>query len=334
MEDPSLTTLASLNLGQILAHAFEMNPTEQTLVIFDMDSPLSRILVEGYRRAAPDAELLDFATTPQDALLQRIDALKPRDLVVLVQTSNFRLNEFRFRIELFKRELKTIEHTHLSRFEGEDIRTYLNALAYDPTYYRPLGHALKEKLDAASRVVVECEGTQLVYDGPLEETKLNIGDYSKMKNVGGLFPIGEVFTESRDLTKVNGQARIFAFAGDDHLVRRYEPFLVTITDGILSAPDSPPEFQAVLETIKQDEDLLVRELGFGLNPAMGKDRMIPDINAFERQQGVHLSIGAKHAIYAKPGLSRKHGRYHVDIFVDVTTITIDEKSVFSNGAFE
>jgi leucyl aminopeptidase (aminopeptidase T) len=90
----------------------------------------------------------------------------------------------------------------------------------------------------------------------------------------------------------------------------------------------------VLETIKKDEDLLVRELGFGLNPAMGKDRMIPDINAFERQQGVHLSIGAKHAIYAKPGLSRKHGRYHVDIFVDVTDITIDGESVFTNGAFK
>jgi leucyl aminopeptidase (aminopeptidase T) len=290
--------------------------------------------VEGYRRAVPHGRFINFAETTPAELLALFETLKARDLVVLVQSTNFRLSEFRIRIELFKRELKTIEHVHLGRLHGDELATYIDALAYDPNYYRPKGRALKERLDRASQVVVECDGTRLTYEGGLEETKLNIGDYREMKNVGGLFPIGEVFTEARDLTKVNGQARIFAFAGDDHLVRRYEPFLVTITDGILTAPDSPAEFQAVLETIKKDEDLLVRELGFGLNPAMGKDRMIPDINAFERQQGVHLSIGAKHAIYAKPGLSRKHGRYHVDIFVDVTDITIDGESVFTNGAFK
>lgn len=333
MNDASLISTAAAHLTQILRDAFEMQPSEETVVVYDTEAPLSQILVEGYRQAVPTGRFINFAETTPEELLALFETLKARDLVVLVQSTNFRLSEFRIRIELFKRELKTIEHVHLGRLHGDEITTYIDALAYDPNYYRPKGRALKEKLDHASTVAVECDGTTLTYEGGLEETKLNIGDYREMKNVGGLFPIGEVFTEARDLTKVNGQARIFAFAGDDHLVRRYEPFLVTITDGILSAPDSPPEFQAVLETIKKDEDLLVRELGFGLNPAMGKDRMISDINAFERQQGVHLSIGAKHAIYAKPGLSRKHGRYHVDIFVDVTKITIDGQTVFTDGRF-
>lgn len=32
-----------------------------------------------------------------------------------------------------------------------------------------------------------------------------------MKNVGGTFPIGEVFSEPKDLTKVNGELMIFGY---------------------------------------------------------------------------------------------------------------------------
>jgi hypothetical protein len=333
MDFASLTTAAAKNLRDILEHSFLMKEDENTLVIFDTGAPLAKIISDAYRLAIPTAEFLDFATlTPQD-VLARIDALKPRDLVVLVQSANFRLNEFRLRIELFKRELKNIEHVHLGRIPESEYTTYIAALEYDPKYYRTLGHALKEKMDRATRVVVSCDGTELVYDSPLEDTKLNVGDYSAMKNVGGLFPIGEVFTEAKDLRKVNGMAKVFAFAGEDHIIRLYEPFPVQIAEGILTAPDGPPEFQKILDLIKQDEEVLVRELGLGLNPGMGHNQIVSDISAFERQKGVHLSLGAKHAIYAKPGLNRKHGRYHVDIFLDVKRITADEHILFENGVY-
>jgi aminopeptidase len=324
---------ATENLRATLNEALQVTVSERTLVIYDTQAPLSRILTECYREALPQARFVDFDKQTPEEVLGFIDELKPKDLVVLIQSTNFRLNEFRFRIELFKRDLKNIEHLHLARMEESQFDTYLASLAYDPAYYRTLGPKLKTDLDQAREVVVECQGTQLVYPGGMEAAKLNIGDYTGMKNAGGTFPIGEVFTEAKDLRTVNGQVLIFAFAGDDHQVRRFAPFRADIREGILTATDAPPEFQHILDRIKEDEEVLVRELGFGINPALDKHHLVNDITAFERQMGVHLSLGAKHGLYPKPGLKRKEGRYHVDVFVDVERVRIDGRTVFEQGKF-
>ena len=329
-----LLALATQNLKDTLAHAIQLKETERAFVIFDLDAPLTQLIVEAYRAALPEGTFILFVERTPAEILALFQSLAPGDLVILVQTTNFRLDEFRIRIELFKHGLKTIEHSHLGRMDESQFPAYIDALEYDPAYYRTLGPALKARLDVARRVVVECADAQLVYPTALEPTKLNIGDYSQLKNVGGTFPIGEVFTESQDLRTVNGSARVFAFAGDDHVVRRHEPFLVHVTSGIISAPDSPQEFRDILAKIVEDEEVLVRELGFGLNRAMGKDRWVNDINAFERQKGIHLSIGAKHGVYPKPGINRKQGRYHVDVFVDVTRILIDDEVVYQDGDFK
>jgi hypothetical protein len=49
--------------------------------------------------------------------------------------------------------------------------------------------------------------------------------------------------------------------------------------------------------------------------------------------GIHLSLGSKHAIYAKPGLSRRKTKFHVDVFVAVDQVEIDGEVVFSGGAY-
>lgn len=324
---------AAAHLRDIFREAIVMKPEERVLVIFDTENELTRIMTEAYRRALPNATFVDFANVMAPDVLQRIDALSPGDLVVLVQSTNFRLDEFRLRIELFKRDLKTIEHIHLSRMSEDQYDRYIEALSYDKDYYRPRGRTLKEILDTSSETVVECMGTKLVYACGMEPTKLNIGDYTDMKNIGGTFPIGEVFTEAKDLRLVNGKAMVFAFAGDDHLVRTFEPFEVQIEQGILTAPSGPPEFLHILERIREDEEVLVREFGLGLNRAMGKTKLVNDITAFERQLGLHLSLGAKHAMYVKPGLGRKKGRYHVDVFVDVENISVDGKVIYQDGDF-
>lgn len=329
----SLIELAAKNAHDNVRDAICLKDTEHALVIFDTSAPLAQIVTEGYRRALPDAEFIDFNTKTADEIMERINALKAGDAVILVQSTNFRLNEFRLRIELFKRDLKTIEHLHLERLPEDQFKDYINALAYETNYYRPVGHALKGLLDESQEIIVECAGTKLVYTGGMEPTKLNIGDYMGMKNVGGSFPIGEVFTEAKDLTQVNGDALVFGFAGDDHRVRIVEPFRVCIEKGILSAPDAPPEFNHIIDLIKADEEVLVRELGLGLNRAMGKHVLVNDITAFERQKGMHMSLGEKHAIYVKPGLHRRKGRYHIDIFIDIEKITIDGKIIFADGDF-
>ncbi len=329
-----LVKRAAEHLTDILRDAMRLAPSERAMVIFDTQAPLAGILVEAYRSALPStATFVDFDTVTPEAVREMFDACTPGDLVILVQSTNFRLNEFRLRIELFKRELKTIEHLHLARMSEDQFEPYIESLAYNASYYRGLGSALKTRLDTAKRVVVSCKGTELVYEGGLEAAKLNVGDYAQMKNVGGTFPIGEVFTEARDLCLVNGEVMIYAFAGDDHKVRMHVPFKARVTNGILTNVDGPPDFQYILDKINEDEEVLVRELGLGLNPAIGKTRLVNDITAFERQKGVHLSLGEKHGVYPKPGLNRKEGRYHVDVFVDVERVTVDGDVIFQDGEY-
>jgi aminopeptidase len=313
-------TNAAKHIHNILKHAIQFTPDQTALVIYDNDAPLTRIVVEGYRANLPAESFLDFATTTAEEILARFESMKPGDLVVLVQSTNFRLNEFRLRIELFKLGLKTIEHIHLSRIDESQFDTYIESLAYDPSYYRPRGKELKRRIDTCTGVIVECPGTTLVYDSSFEPAKLNTGDYAEMKNVGGTYPIGEVFSEPSDLTKVNGEVRIFAYAGKDHKIREVPAFTAIVRDGILAM-------------IEDDSPVHVREFGLGLNRAMGKGKLVNDLTAFERMCGMHMSLGAKHSIYKKPGMPRDAGRYHVDVFIDLSRILIDNKVIYENGDF-
>jgi hypothetical protein len=325
---------ATKHVRDIVTEALLHVPPAKTLVVVDLDSPLSRLLAEAYRAALPQATFLVFGERSKEEIFVAFDGLAPGDLVVLVQSMSFRLDEFRIRIELFKRKLKVIEHVHLSRMAPDQEAAYVAGLAHDPNAYRPLGHALKTVLDSAKDVLVECAGTKLVYATAMEPAKLNVGDYAGMENIGGTFPIGEVFTEAKDFAAVNGDALVFAYAKEDYFVQLVEPFRVSVAQGLLSAPEAPAEFQAVLAKIQADEgDVLVREFGLGLNPAFGKARLVNDITAFERQRGVHLSLGAKHTVYSKPGVSKKQSRYHVDIFLDVTRVLADGKPIYQDGDF-
>ncbi len=329
----ALIDKATTHIGDILLHAIEFSDAGKAVVIYDKDSPLAQVLTSAYQSNIPTGEFILFDESLQGDLLEKIESLDSGDLVILVQTTSFRLNEFRLRIELFKRGLKTIEHVHLGRFEGDQFERYVDTLAYDPAYYRPVGHALKSLVDDCKKITITCPGTTLVYDSAFETTRLNIGDYSQMNNVGGTFPIGEVFSEPTDLKKVNGEIKIFAFPGLDHVVREYEPFKATIHDGILSAPEAPSAFKEILDLIEQRSPVYVRELGLGLNPAMGKGQIINDVTAFERMRGVHLSLGSKHSIFKKPGFPSKAGGYHIDIFLDVDQVRIDDTLVFDNWRY-
>lgn len=330
----TLSATATKNVGDIVRLAIKHAAPRKALVVFDERTPLSRHITDAYRAAVPEAAFLDFDAATPEAVLEEIGRLAASDLVVLIQSSNFQLAAFRFRIELFQRSIAVIEHVHLERSSDEaQMATYVDALAYDPAYYHGLGHALKERIDRASTIVVRCAGTALTYTGGMEPTKLNVGDYTGMKNVGGTFPIGEVFSEPKDLAGVNGEALLFAFAGIDHLVQMHEPFKVRVEGGLLTAPDAPPEFAAVLDQIRTEEEVLVREFGLGLNPAMGPHRTLSDITAFERQLGLHLSLGEKHGIYKKPGFNPKKTHYHIDVFVAAETIEIDGVPVYADGEF-
>ncbi len=214
---------AERNVRDTLAVAIEHAAPQGALIVYDTRSDLNRALTEAYRRVAPDAEFVDFDSTTPEQVLAAFARMNAGDLVVLIQSTSFRLEAFRIRIELFKRGLKVIEHVHLSRMPGEQGLHYIASLAYDPAYYRGVGHALKARIDSAQHGVVDSgNGELLVFGSPFESAKLNIGDYSGMNNVGGQFPLGEVFTEARDLEAVNGRVRIFVF-GDTAFMSTSRP---------------------------------------------------------------------------------------------------------------
>ncbi len=335
-EDEALIMTAQQNLTDLLTLVFNHTDQETAVVVYDTNCLLSRILAEAYKRCLPEATFIDFNQRTPEEILEILAELQPSDFVALVQSKSFRLNEFRMRIELFKRKIKVIEHPHLSRMSDDEAPFYIDSLAYDSDYYRGVGRALKAKIDAAPSGVLDSGGEFLVYATPFESAKLNIGDYSEMTNIGGQFPLGEVFTEAQDLTAVNGRVKIFSF-GDVTYKLNYPktPITLMIQKGqVIECENSTPAFDQILSNIRTDEGVVwVRELGLGLNRAFTKTRTVADTGTYERMCGVHLSLGAKHGIYGKPGFKRRDGKYHVDVFVDTHSFTLGNDVVYRDGAW-
>lgn len=333
----TLVLTTAQHLKDIIEVVYNHTDRERAVVVYDTGCLLSTVLTEAYKRSLPDAVFVDFDKQTPEVILETLGSLQASDFVALIQSTNFRLDAFRIRVELFKRKIKVIEHPHLSRIADEDAPYYIDALAYDPGYYRTVGPALQRKIDTATSGVIDSgNDALLVYSSPFEPAKLNIGDYAAMPNVGGQFPIGEVFTEARELTALNGRLRIFIFGDSDYKINRPEtPITLIIKEGqVVACEDSTPEFDHILSMIREDEGVVwVRELGFGLNRAFSKTRTVGDTGSYERMCGVHVSLGAKHGMYGKPGFKRRDGKYHVDVFVDTHTVTLGGEVVFRDGSW-
>jgi aminopeptidase len=331
------TDLATRYIADILALTVKHTDARKALIVADGGCELAVTLAEAYRRCLPNAQFIDFdAVTPAD-VLAAFEHLAARDLVVLIQSTSFRLEAFRIRVELFKRGLKVIEHPHLGRMTGLETGYYIDSLAYDPIYYRGVGRALQQRIDGASRGAVNSGGETLRFDSPFESAKLNIGDYSGMPNVGGQFPLGEVFTEAKDLEAVNGRVRIFAFGDTTYTVNQPdEPITLIVNQGrIVGTENSTPEFEVVLDNIRAAEgQVWLRELGFGMNRAFNARRVVRDIGTYERMCGIHLSLGAKHGVYSKPNIRRAEARHHVDVFAVTESVTLDDEEVYHNGEWQ
>jgi hypothetical protein len=333
---PAALAAAASHLGAILRHAIAFEPPQAALVVHDTRTALACALTAGYRANLPGGRFLDFDEAGPEEVHAAFAALRAGDLVVLVQSTNFRMDAFRIRVELFKRGLKVIEHVHLARMPGAQAGHYIEALAYDPTYYRSVGGALKERIDCAASARVVGGGAELVFPGGLEPAKLNVGDYRAMHNVGGQFPIGEVFTEARDLEAVHGSVQVHVFGDTQYRVNcPPAPITLEVERGrVVRAHASTPAFDEVLAIIRADEgEVWVRELGFGMNRAFTRTRRVDDIGTYERMCGIHLSLGAKHGVYPKPGFKRKDARYHIDVFAVTDEVWLDDAQVYRDGAW-
>jgi len=335
IEIERLSTIAAKNIADILETAIEYTASHKALIIYDTEDELTRLITNAYRKVLPDAQFIDFATQTKAALLQTCSELTSKDLVVLIQTSNFRLDEFRIRLHLFGLGLKVIEHLHLYRNTKDSWETYVNSLEYDPAWYRSIGPKLKVILEATDTLRIQTSTTELMLTGGVESPKLNIGDYTGMENIGGTFPIGEVFTEGKNFSCMNGSLLIYAYAGADFNINMHKPFRIDIQEGLIVGygEDTPQTFIDVLELVKSYERPLIREIGFGLNRAITPEHYLKDITAFERIYGMHFSLGEKHSVYKKEGITTHKTKFHVDLFPIVDRVYGDETLIIENGHY-
>lgn len=335
----ALVDQTAANLSETLTIAMSHDPTQhRAMIVFDRDSAAACLLEQAYRRAAPAAEFWNFAEVDSAALVAAFATLAAHDLVVLVQTQSFRPEGFRIRVELFKRNIKVLEHSNLARInDAVELERYVGALAYDAAYYRGVGHALKNVVDGAAQLALIGDGTALQVAGGVEPAKINLGDFATLPNTGSLFPIGEIFTEAANLERVEGSVGLFAFAdllGNMNFVE--QPIILQIRAGrVVATEGATPAFTEVIDGITAAEgEVWVRELGFGMNRAFGRDARVSDVGAFERMCGMHLSLGAKHGVYRKPGMRHKDARYHVDVFPTVRAVEVDGRNIFIDGAWQ
>lgn len=330
-----LVKKATKNVGDIVRIAIEHGTEHKTLVVYDTENELTAILTEAYRDVLPTAEFIDFNTKTKGEIIDAFNALSPRDLVVLIQSSDFRLNEFRIRIQLFQRKLKVIDHQHLFRNTPDSWETYIDALAYDIDWYRGVGWRLKKRIEETNILRILSPHGELVVTGGLEIPKPNLGDYTGMENIGGTFPIGEVFTEAKDLSLMNGSVMINSYANKDFNVEMHEPFRIDIKDGVVVgwSENAPASFPEIIAQIQTNERPLIREIGFGLNRAMTNERYLLDITAYERRLGLHFSLGEKHTVYKKQGISADKTRFHVDLFPLVSQVYADGELIFEDDTY-
>lgn len=330
-----LIDTATLHIRDILIDSIKHTPTSRAVVIYDTEYGLTQILTSAYHKALPDATYIEFTPETKDSVLAIFDELSPNDLVVLIQSTNFRLNEFRIRLHLFEKKLKVIEHLHLVRNSESVWDVYINSLAYDKKWLQEGGRSLAEKLDNTHTFTLESMDRTLTVTGGLEKSKLNIGDYTGFENIGGTFPIGEVFTEANDFTQMNGSCYIYAFADSNFHVQMFEPFRIDIHEGQITSwsENTPASFVEIINMVKMYERPLIREIGFGLNKAITRERYIEDITAFERIYGLHFSLGEKHSVYKKTGITTNKTKFHIDIFPVVSRMHYDDTVLFENNTY-
>ena len=211
----------------------------------------------------------------------------------------------------------------------------MDSLAYDTSWYPIIAPKLRDKLANSQKLELVASDAKLTILGDLEPAKLNIGDYSGMTNIGGTFPIGEVFTEAKNFESMNGEVYIYAFADSDFNISMHEPFKIKIENGLVTGygENTPDSFVKIYNLVKDYERPLIREIGFGLNRAITKEKYLNDITAFERILGMHLSLGEKHSVYKKEGMATKKTKFHVDLFPAIDTALVNGEKIFEWGEY-
>lgn len=70
-----------------------------------------------------------------ESIKDSLTSLPKNSIVILVQSTNFRLSTFRIRLELFHRGIHVVEHNHLAYIKESEFDTFINSLVYRTDEY-------------------------------------------------------------------------------------------------------------------------------------------------------------------------------------------------------
>ena len=307
-----------------------------------INSKLSKVLSEAYisnleKYENLDIEIINFDEIDKFDLKNKLLSLKQNSTVVLVQSTNFRIEDFRIRMSLHKAWVWCLEHNHLSYMKDNETENYIDAIEYKTPYYNELSNNLKDLSDIANSMeIVSKSWSNLKLEWGFEDMKQNTWDYT-WKNRWWTFPIWENFTEIKDFSKFNWKVSIKAYPTTSFNVVFCEPFEIEIKESLIISywDNTPQDFIDLLDMIKNSEDgeVYVRELGFWLNPNISWNKTLNDVNAYERMAWFHMSLWKKHWIYRKKFSRKITQRYHIDIFSDTDYIKIDDKVIYKNWKY-
>lgn len=326
------------NVTDILEKNYQIKSDQYILLIYDRESPLSTQVAKAYQEAIQTYphESINFHEVQEEFILTKFQNLPKRSLIILVQSGSFRMTKYRLRADLFQHGHMVIEHARLSFNDNTQIEHYINSLKYDTPYYLKTCNNIAQLLKENKTITIKsANNLTLTINSEYEESIKNTGDFSENPNASAGFPIGEIFTEAKELDKINGQVLVFATPTLEHHTFFTEPFIVTIKDGLLINHNGPDKFNEMLNIIKSEEynKIQVREIGFGLNRALGFTKRLDEPTAFERFAGLHFSLGLKHAMYRKKFDKTILQKYHIDIFCLVDQIFIGETKIFEKGEY-
>ena len=338
--------LACMNILEInLNLSDEKYFNKSVVLVYDLNSPLSIELSSWYISALKNLqlssskknggkkyEIINYNEIDKIELKDKLMWLKEDSTVILVSSTNFRLDDFRIRLNLHNKWVWCLEHNHLGYIKDNETENYADAIEYKTNYYDEIWNKLKNISDNAKAMKFVCiDWSTLNIDWWFEDMKLNTWNYENKRRWWS-FPVWEVFTESKIFDNVNGELSIYAFPDDKLQVNFCTPFKIKIQNSIVTCDDEtcPENFRHTINKISEAEDgeVMLRELWFWLNTWITKENPLSDINAFERIAWFHVSLWKKHQIYRKKIDKNTIQRYHIDIFPNIKEIYYDDIKVF------
>lgn len=311
---------------------------KRVVLIYDNESKLSRLISEWYIKNLKNHsnfEIIKYHENKQKEIKDKILSLNEYDSVIMVESTNFRLEEFRIRMSLQHRNIAWIEHNHLKYIEENQIQTYLEAISFQSDYFGKVSNFLKQKNDNWKTMkIVSPEWAILTLEWWFEYMKQNTWNF-QLENRYWTYPIWENFSEVKDFSWVNWELYIKAYPGENlEMIFPEKPFKIEVRESLIycDREKTPESFNKIIDKISRDEngEVMMRELWFWLNRAITWEKTLTDVNQFERISWFHLSLWKKHNIYRKKLHKDIIQRYHIDIFPNVKEIYIDDELIFDS----